>query len=107
LKEGIEICDGTDLAGQTCITQGFASGTLSCSSNCGSFVTTSCITASVCGNNIAEIGEICDGTDKRSQTCTGLGYSSGTLACNSNCLAYDTSSCVTSSAGINGGVTIK
>lgn len=107
LKEGTEACDGADLAGQSCLTQGFASGTLTCATNCQSFVTISCVTASSCGNNTQETGEICDGTDLVSQTCTGLGYASGSLSCNSSCLSYNTSSCVTSSSGITGGVTVK
>lgn len=47
---------------------------------------------SVCGNNIAEGGEDCDNSDLRSRTCTGLGYSSGNLACDISC-SFDTTSC--------------
>lgn len=36
-----ESCEGSNLNGATCVTQGFASGTLSCSSSC-AYVTTSC-----------------------------------------------------------------
>jgi hypothetical protein len=32
---GVESCDGVDLAGETCITLGFASGTLTCTAGCG------------------------------------------------------------------------
>ncbi|HVR96688.1 MAG TPA: proprotein convertase P-domain-containing protein, partial [Thermoanaerobaculia bacterium] len=42
LKEGTEVCDGTDLGGQTCVSQGFTGGTLSCNGTCSAFVTTSC-----------------------------------------------------------------
>jgi len=38
---GSESCDGADLVSETCVTQGFDSGTLSCSSSC-TFVTSSC-----------------------------------------------------------------
>lgn len=41
LIEGSEQCDGANLSGETCVTQGFASGTLSCAANC-TFNTTSC-----------------------------------------------------------------
>ncbi len=34
LKEGTEECDGTDLFGETCQSQGFTSGTLSCTGSC-------------------------------------------------------------------------
>jgi hypothetical protein len=44
IVEGTEKCDGTDLAGKTCQTMGFTSGTLRCkaASNCADFDTTSC-----------------------------------------------------------------
>jgi subtilisin-like proprotein convertase family protein len=42
LREGAEVCDGTDLAGQTCVSQGFTGGTLACNGTCSAFVTTSC-----------------------------------------------------------------
>jgi hypothetical protein len=45
IKESIEICDGTDLGGNTCnkINQGFASGNLACNSDCRSFNTNACV----------------------------------------------------------------
>jgi hypothetical protein len=47
-----------------------------------------------CGNNIAEIGEQCDGSDLRGQTCNSLfGFIGGNLACNTNC-RFDTSNCI-------------
>jgi cysteine-rich repeat protein len=55
---GTEVCDGTNLNGQTCLTQGFASGgTLTCTA-C-HFVTTAC-SAGPCGNGIVESPEECD-----------------------------------------------
>ncbi len=45
LKEGTEVCDGTDLGGQTCVSRGFSGGTLSCNGTCSAFVTTSCTSA--------------------------------------------------------------
>jgi alpha-mannosidase len=47
----------------------------------------------VCGNNIIESGEVCDGTDLNSQTCSTLGYDTGTLSCSSDCLSYNTINC--------------
>ena len=47
----------------------------------------------VCGNNLLEGGEVCDGTDLGGQTCVGLGFTGGTLACNGTCSAFDTSAC--------------
>ncbi|MDD5012383.1 MAG: hypothetical protein PHQ66_01930 [Candidatus Nanoarchaeia archaeon] len=44
-----EACDGTNLSGYTCATvaAGFASGSLSCNSNCRSYVTTSCVAGDI------------------------------------------------------------
>ncbi|MFC1800573.1 LamG-like jellyroll fold domain-containing protein, partial [Nanoarchaeota archaeon] len=47
-----------------------------------------------CGNNVKDAGEDCDTLDLGGQTCIGLGYPSGSLACHSNC-TYDTSPCPT------------
>jgi hypothetical protein len=47
-----------------------------------------------CGNGVLDSDEQCDGTNLNGQTCTSLGYDSGTLACNSSC-QYDTSNCQT------------
>jgi len=47
----------------------------------------------ICGDGIAKSGEDCDNADLRSRSCTGLGYSSGDLACDISC-SFDTSSCV-------------
>ena len=46
----------------------------------------------VCGNNIKEAGEECDGTDLAGETCVSLGYASGTLSCK-DC-KFDTSNCI-------------
>ena len=90
-----ETCDGTDLNGQTCQSQGFDSGTLGCLSDCSGYDTSGCSnnTGPVCGNNVIETGEVCDGTALGGQTCQSQGFSGGTLACNSTCSGYDTSGC--------------
>lgn len=64
--------------------------------------------APVCGNNTTETGETCDGTDINSKDCTnylggGEAFDGGTLACESNCLAYDTSACTLAACG-NGAI---
>ncbi len=46
-----------------------------------------------CGNNVAEQGELCDGTDLSKKTCTKLGLGKGTLSCLSDCSNFDTASC--------------
>src|SRR3989338_3102462 len=52
----------------------------------------SCTTSPVCGNNIREGTEQCDGSDLASQTCQSLGFSSGTLSCSASC-TFNTNSC--------------
>jgi cysteine-rich repeat protein len=54
--EGSEPCDGSDLDGHTCASEGFTAGTLACSATC-TLVTSGC---STCGNGILEPGEQCD-----------------------------------------------
>jgi hypothetical protein len=51
-------------------------------------------TGPVCGNNVKEAGEVCDGTELGGATCASLGFVSGTLGCSSSCQSFDTSGCV-------------
>ena len=44
--EGGEVCESTDLNNQTCITQGFTSGTLACNATCTGFDTSQCVATS-------------------------------------------------------------
>ena len=46
-----------------------------------------------CGNGTLDPGEACDGADLNGQTCEGLGFGGGTLACNGSCTGFDTSGC--------------
>ncbi|MCD6497723.1 MAG: SUMF1/EgtB/PvdO family nonheme iron enzyme [Deltaproteobacteria bacterium] len=46
----------------------------------------------VCGDNMVAGSEECDGIDLMGQTCDGLGFGDGDLACSTNC-RYDTSAC--------------
>ncbi|MFH0840785.1 MAG: S8 family serine peptidase, partial [bacterium] len=45
IKNSGETCDSSDLDGKTCVSQGYASGTLSCSSSC-ALDTSSCVSSS-------------------------------------------------------------
>lgn len=60
IQEGTETCDGTDLAGETCQSQGFDTGTLTCLPGCAGYDTSGCRDWE-CGNNICEpaAGEDC------------------------------------------------
>jgi len=84
-----ELCDGTDLDDQTCVTKGYLSGVLACNADCTAFDTSGCTN---CGNEEVDDGETCDGANLAGQTCLGLGYSGGTLGCTATC-AFDLSLC--------------
>jgi cysteine-rich repeat protein len=89
-QEGTETCDGADLNGATCMSQGFGPGVLSCAGNCMSFNTAGCNT---CGNGTIQGSEECDGANLNGGTCVtevGAG-STGMLSC-TNC-TYNTSDC--------------
>lgn len=56
----------------------------------------------LCGNNIKESGEQCDGTDLGGAGCASQGYTGGTLSCNSSCASFNTSSCASGGGGGGG-----
>ncbi|MBN1769768.1 MAG: PPC domain-containing protein, partial [Deltaproteobacteria bacterium] len=49
-------------------------------------------TVPVCGNDVAEDGEACDGPDLAGLGCTDLGFHDGVLACTADC-TFDTAAC--------------
>ncbi len=92
-NQPFEICDGTDLASQTCQTQGFATGTLTCAPDCLSFNVGGCNAAPTCGDGVVnQPGESCDLNDFHGTTCESLGLGGGQLGCTSDC-NMDTSQC--------------
>ncbi len=98
-----EACDGADLDGETCVSQGFSGGTLGCTNTC-SFDTSECANAR-CGNDTIEGMEVCDGTDLDGQSCITQGFDTGELDCNASCSGFDTTGCADFSCGdgsING-----
>ncbi len=42
VRDAGEVCDGNDLGGETCLSQGFDSGVLRCNSTCLAFITSGC-----------------------------------------------------------------
>ncbi len=50
-------------------------------------------TSPVCGNNLREVPEVCDGSDLAGQTCVSQGFTGGTLSCNAGCTAFVTTAC--------------
>ena len=57
--------------------------------------------AAVCGNNIVETGEVCDGSSLAGQSCNTRGFTGGTLSCAANCLSFNTNLCTTTLCGNN------
>ncbi len=82
-----EQCDGTNLSGKSCKTQGYQGGALKCS-KC-KLVTSGC---HQCGNGKINKGEKCDGTSLGGKTCKSGGFDYGTLKCTPSC-ALDFSAC--------------
>lgn len=115
-----EACDGTDLAGATCASLGFASGTLACGSTCAAYDMSGCVPypscgdgtcdkgetctscpadcGACCGNGKVDPGEDCDGTVPAGVTCKSLGKVAGQVTCGSDC-KFDESGCCTSVSG--------
>ncbi len=56
----------------------------------------------ICGNGMIHGGEDCDGSNLGGESCTGLGFTGGTLACTGSC-AFDTSGCTSTTCG-NGSI---
>ena len=98
-----EACDATDLRGEDCQSQGFVWGDLACLSSC-NLDTSGCHNnPPVCGNDVIENQEICDGVDLGGETCVslGMGFTGGVLACNSGCM-FNTTGCITCGDGVVG-----
>jgi len=55
--------------------------------------------SAVCGNEVLETGEDCDGSDLGAETCVSLGFVYGTLACSPSC-TFDTSACSNCGNGV-------
>jgi serine protease AprX len=71
LREGTESCDGIDLGGQICTTQGFSGGTLACNGNC-TFNTSGCTVCSPIGASCTSNSQCCSGRCRNqggSRTC--------------------------------------
>lgn len=85
-----EQCEGENLAGATCESQGFAGGSLNCDAAC-HFDTSTC--ESRCGDGVVTAPhEDCEGNDLAGGTCQTEGFYTGTLRCGADC-HYDTTDC--------------
>src|SRR5690606_13460971 len=85
-----EQCDGADVGGGSCQSQGWSGGTLGCTGTC-TFDESGCEDGgTVCGNGVQEAGEACDSGDLDGKDCGDFGFSDGGLACTGGC-QFDTS----------------
>jgi len=57
----------------------------------------------ICGDNVKNSTEICDGIDLNGETCTTRGFSSGILSCTSDCSAFVIENCSNTTSGSGGG----
>ena len=100
VAQGSEVCDGDDLRGEDCVSQGYTGGTLGCNEGCDAYDTSQCTgTGPVCGDDVAQGSEVCDGDDLQGEDCVSQGFTGGELGCNEGCDAYDTSGCLTTVCG--------
>lgn len=93
VEEG-EVCDGSDLAGASCVTLGSKGGELGCRDNCLQFDPSRCDGfGDTCGNGMIEPPEQCDGQEFGNATCLSLtGRGGGALQC-MDCLINTTNCC--------------
>jgi hypothetical protein len=92
-----ETCEGQNLDGKSCTSEGFAGGDLACDATC-RLDATRCVRAG-CGNGIRESGEECETNDLVGATCQSRGFLQGNLACSSSSCTFDTSGCVAPGCG--------
>ncbi|MDA3862400.1 MAG: hypothetical protein PF689_00870 [Deltaproteobacteria bacterium] len=90
-----EVCDGTNLNGETCESRDYLAGILACGANCDSFDESQCHT---CGNEVRDGNEQCDRDDMGDETCESLNFDEGELLCGVDC-TFDTSNCINASCG--------
>nr|MBI4156636.1 hypothetical protein [Candidatus Woesearchaeota archaeon] len=92
IREGNEVCDGSDLGGNTCTSLGYLQGQLKCQSNCVAFDTSGCVKkdvpTDVSGNITEAVTCVFEGSSKQEYCtkadsgfgqlveCEGVGYCS-------------------------------
>lgn len=88
-----EACDGADLAGRTCRTEGLGPGMVYCTENCELDVDDCGPPPPVCGDGVAEGDETCDRLDLRGETCESQGFDGGELLCDPATCELDAAAC--------------
>ncbi len=94
-----EACDGDDLDGATCESEGLGAGTLACTAAC-ELDTSGCGVIG-CGDGVRAGTEACDGADLGGAGCASEGFSGGALACAANC-TLDTTGCCDHACPVEG-----
>jgi alpha-tubulin suppressor-like RCC1 family protein len=79
-----EHCDGDNISGANCFTEGYYDGDLSCTDDC-TFDVSDCQSEGYCGDGSKQDAEECDGNNIGDITCLMYGYWGGTPVCDSNC----------------------
>lgn len=103
---GAEACDGTNVGGDSCASQGFDDGVLLCAPDCLSFDTSNCFQ---CSNGVLEPGEECDGNlFTGGVTCQdfapmGTTASGGALVCTLACTNINSNECTFCGDGVSEG----
>ncbi|MDP2339917.1 MAG: hypothetical protein Q8O67_03080 [Deltaproteobacteria bacterium] len=85
-----EQCDGAENP-FVCEDFGLVSGTLGCNPSTCRASAVACVLP-VCGNDVREADELCDGDDTGSLTCADVGFTEGVVACRAGCVP-DTTGC--------------
>jgi len=93
VQDAYEECDGAELDGASCLSQGYYGGLLACGADC-AYDLADCAGVGRCGDGLLQVGygESCDGADLGANTCVTLGYYSGVLACDAAC-GFDLADC--------------
>ncbi|MBU1244841.1 DUF4215 domain-containing protein [Myxococcota bacterium] len=102
LVEG-EVCDGSELDGRTCESEGFYTGDLACSAGC-TLDLSGCEAGGFCGDTVIQdtFGEQCEGADLNESSCQDLDFWTGGLSCGDDC-QYVTTGCLDIVSVVAGG----
>ena len=97
--EGDEVCESTDLNGESCVSLGFGGGVIGCQVTCEDYDVLGC---SVCGDAMVETGEDCEGEVPQGVSCDSLGFEEGEVVCGKDC-QFDTTGCSICGDGVQRG----